>query len=308
MGNPSHPESRRPGLPAGSAVSLVLAAAALCLAACLQTETGESPDAAPANPEDNGRVAGAPSSTNWPAEFGRHQHALEWSTDTALRIRFFDVVTETFPAREVPATRKGIARLYPGSVIPALDSIRSVSWSFGETDTLVIPFDSIPATSAASADTVSFNVHLDLHPLHGMLYGLRYSRRSRRIIDPPTSGIPEKTIYLDSLKFFFRGSTSEVTSLLPPGAGSHSEISFYIPGTPSFCEAQPDSFHLGPLPKGQYPLRVLRISGSGIPGAETSVEAWELRVSGLGTSTKFSLGERVLAFPSPGASALREGK
>jgi hypothetical protein len=297
-------DSKRPRRLRGIALA---ALSAIALSACLQTDpAGPGVDTdLERPPEDNGRRAGASSSTNWPAEFANRGYKAAWSFDSLLHIQFF-IMLPDLPPTDAPVKLKGAIHLYPGKAIPAFDSVPPVSWSFPAADTLHIPLETIRKVSTGSSDTISFNVRLELDSLSGWVYGLQLDRNTGKLIETANSPFPATTTLLKSRPFFFQGLVSEVTSLLPNPAGNNPEISFYIPGTPFFCKAKADSFHVGPLPRSEYPLRVVRTSiAQGAPEG-TLVEIWELRVAGLGESSVFTLGDQVLSYPSKGKLTLRD--
>lgn len=302
------PKSWNPGiarLPAWRRLTLG-ALSLFALSACLQTEpAGPGTDLdAEKLPEDNGRRAGASSSTNWPNEFVINRNKAVWSFDSVLRIEFFDI-PDRAPARDSSVKRSGTLYLYPANAIPALDSIKSVSWTIEEASAVDIPISRILTAATPGSDTVRFNVRLDLAPLHGWFQGFQYEKSTGKLIETPFSPLPEKTFFLKFDWFYFQGSVPQVTSLLPAPAGNNPEISFYIPGTPNFCKAQADSFKVGPLPKGEYPLRIVRTSGLAGSTVGTLVEIWELKVTGQELISNFTLGEPVLTFQSKGKISLR---
>jgi hypothetical protein len=286
--------------------SVILAFSLFALSACLQTnpdETGSVVDLEK-TPEDDGRRAGASSSTNWPNEFVHNQNKAVWSFDSVLRIEFFEI-PRVAPAWDSSVRRSGTIYLYPGKAIPALDSIKPIFWNIDESSSFEIPIQKIRETAASPSDTIWFNVRLDLDSLHGWFQGFQLERRTGKLVETPFSPFPEKTVFLKFAWFYFKGSVSQVTSLLPPPPGSNPEISFYIPGTPKFCKAVTDSFQVGPLPKGEYPLRIIRTTSLAGSVAGTLVEVWELNIKGQDLTATFTLGEQVLAFQSTGKITLR---
>lgn len=285
----------------------LLALGLYALSACVQTDpadpgAGSEPRTPP---EDPGRLTGASSSTNWPADIAQSQRFATWSSDPDLVLRFFDF-PPVFPPAEVPAKLKGTLHFYPGQAIPAFAPLPKHSFAFAETESLRVDMPAVLAALSASTDTVSLNIHIDLDSLGGWIHGLRFDRATGRIIASPDSATPEKRVILKEPKYYFQGSVPEVTSLLPVTAGTKPEISFYIPGSPYFCKAQSDSFHVGPLPRQAYPLRVIRTSASRVDPGGTLVEIWELRVAGIGVGSTFTLGGQVLSYSSEAKFALRD--
>jgi hypothetical protein len=277
------------------------------LSACLQTDpSGPGNGNDIEEPvEDNGRRAGATSSTNWPTEFGNQRFKAIWSFDTVLKIEFFNL-SYGFPPVESHAEWNGTIHLYPAKVIPALDSVPSIEWNFEHTHRLEIPLEKINRLAAGKADTVAFNVRLDMDSIEAWFFDFKIQVSTGKIVETPVSPLPEKLSYLKQPRYFFQGSNTGVTSLLPEPIGKNAQISYYIPGTPEFCKAQTDSFHLGPLSNRDYPLRLVRISDPMDGQGGTLVEIWELRITGPAGSSIFSLGEQVLTLRTKGKLTLRD--
>lgn len=292
----------------GGGIAISLYAAALCVTACLQTDPGQDPieNVKVSPPEDNGRRAGATSTTNWPPEIvGGKVHQLQWKVDSVLKLSFIDM-SDSLGGPNLSVERGGFLRLYLGSSIPSMDTAASIEFEFPSTKELQVPFQWIDSLTLGREDTASFNLRLDSDTLQGWIYGFHYSRIKRLIVQTVSSPFPANTTQLTTPKHFFHGSVEQVASMLPIPAGNNSKLSFYIPGTPNFYTAQSDSFMVGPFSKGRYPLRVIRTSdGGGIPQG-TLVEAWELLVTVVGSKSTFKLGEQVLAHQSQAKVTLRE--
>jgi hypothetical protein len=286
------------------------ALALLALSACLQTEPGEDNlgGDSPQPLEDDSRTAGSSSTTNWPPKSitGGTFYKVFWSADTQMRLDFFEFHSST-ATEDIPLEHAGKIQLYRGGTIPALDSARFLEWTFPSTDTLFFPFSKIDSLGKGSGDTLYFNIHLVTDSLDAWIYDLGYSKKERKIINSPSSPLPGSPTFMHPSIYYYQAATADISALLPLPANPVYELGFYIPGTPEFGRAKSDSITLDHLPQGKHPLRVLRISYPDTSPDSTLVEAWELKVAGLGEDSKFTLGGQVLAVRTKGRLTLRDG-
>jgi hypothetical protein len=107
---------------------------------------------------------------------------------------------------------------------------------------------------------------------------------------------------------FFAGNLKVDTTVITPSTGN-SEFCFYIPGTPVFEPVQADShFNIGPLPFGEYPLRLLRLTRfAGNPG-ETLVEVWEAPIDKVDSGFTLTPRAKVFSARTQGSLNLRKAK
>lgn len=309
MVKPAHPpQPRSPRTAPESRTARGLAVAAfLVLAGCMQTD----PDPAePAGkeavdiPEDHGRRAGASSSTNWPTELGLPRNPKVFGkADTLLSLYFFEFL-QVPPGGDQPVKMAGSLRFYRGGTIPALDTVPYLEYRFQETDTLAIPGWILDSLSTAS-DTAFFNIRIESDSLQGWLFGFSYSRRERKFKDSPFSAFPAKSVMLRTPTYSFKGNLRVDTAKVPPVAGG-SEICFYIPGTPVFVPVGMDTTRVGPLPRGEYPLRFLRLTRLAVHPAETLIEAWEVKAGQKIDDPLLEPDEKVFSARVKGALSLRK--
>lgn len=288
--------------PARGKVLAFAAAASLMLGACLQTDPGTPEDTTVTPPKDTDRRAGASSSTNWPAELATRQVKVESEIGSELRLKFGQVGL----GADVPVEVRGTLRFHRAGVIPALEGQSAKEFTFPGTDTVSIPFSFLDTLWNTPEDTLSFNIEVRTDTLSAWVMGFAYSKSEKKVVSSPLSNqtaIP----FLRKVDFYFVGNLSVDTTLNTPVSGT-SEFCFYIPGTPIFGKVQADrQFKIGPLPQGEYPLRLLRLTKSDNP-RETLVEAWEVPVDQRLFDSSVTPGAKVLSVRTQGILNLRNAE
>lgn len=306
MDHRNDPSALRKDFPAGR-VALALAAT-LVMGACLQTDPGPTNgnDLEPGIPKDESRRAGASSSTNWPSEFGNGRVRLTWGTGGDLRIFFHqvDLLSGGFPPIKIRAK----VRFYQTGIIPALESQIPKELYVEDADSLNIPGAFLDTLWKTQADSMRFNIEFSNELLEGWLMGFTWSRSRKEVVSSPLPNKSGESHFMKHVEYYYQGNLKVDTTVLTPAAGK-SEFCFYIPGTPVFGPVQADSrFQIGPLPKGEFPLRLLRLTQ--IPGnpGETLVEAWEAPIDGIVSDFSLTPGPKVLTVRTRGLLSLRPAR
>lgn len=250
------------------------------LAALLFTATGcLQPD--PAGPgsettpvDDGNQLAGATSSTNWPQEdAGFHPTGFNGRADSELVLEFVD-----FDENPVPVS--GNITFYEAGPIPAFDSVKSLTLSFPAADTLRIHPESFLPLFPVGKDSVRFSIRVDADSVKSLVVGFTYSTRQRKFLESPFSANPHISIPLSDPKYFLDGKADSTLMNLGASIPGKERWCFYIPGSPFFWNVGIDSLvHIGPLPKGIYPFRFLRILPKDGPSGLSRLEIREVELS-----------------------------
>lgn len=232
-------------------------ALSLAMAGCLQTDPSGKGGDPSGNPDirDRDLLAGATSSTNWPPDDAHVRVAVNGTADSALTLRFHWLT-------ERPKL-SGRLRIFRVGPIPALDSVPELSVPFEDAESLFIGSDRLMAFLGRDTGAPRFALRIETDSGNCHFFGFEYSPGQRRFLHSPLSILATSSavMYPDS---------SYLTGVLEPnlrksasGGNGIPGLYFYIPGSPFFWKAGPDStIGLGPLPKGGYPVRILRISDS----------------------------------------------
>lgn len=233
------------------------ASAALLFTAtgCLQPDpSGPGNESGTTPVDDAGQLAGATSSTNWPPEdAGYHPTGFNGQADSELVLEFVDFY-------ENPVPVSGKITFYAAGPIPALDSVKSLTVSFPTADTLRIRPESFLPLFPVGEDSVRFSILIDADSVKSLVVGFTYSVRQGKFVESPFSANPHISIPLSIPKYFLDGKADSTLMNLGTSIPGKEHWCFYIPGSPFFWNVGIDSLvHLGPLPKGNYPFRFLRI-------------------------------------------------
>jgi hypothetical protein len=304
---PSHPDPTPAPERQGVLRPLALLAAALaCLAACVQTDPGSPAPSGGSGLEDKGRVAGSTSSTNWPTEHGQPRVVkVRGRLDSVQTLVFFEFQNRPPVIGDLPVKLSGVLRFYPAGVIPALTTPRFTELAFAGADTLRIPGAALDSLVPEASDSLAFNIHIIADSLECWLLGFTYSGKTGRVSRSPLPDSSATPVFFKAPTYYYRGNLKVDTNRISPVAGE-SEFCFYIPGTPIFGKVKPDSsILLGPMPKGMYPLRLMRVTHLATEPPKTQVEAWEVQ-AGIEIDGTLVPGQQVFSVRTEGVLNLRD--
>jgi hypothetical protein len=302
---PNHPEYE---MTRSSALRNALLAACLALVGCLQTDpAGKGPDEpASTGIQDVGQLAGATSTTNWPNDDGgRVLWRVMGVADT--------VISLTFTGDEgthVPAA--GSFTVYEFGTIPALDSVRRIQIPFGLADTVRLSPSAILHFFQNGRDTLRFSLGIAADNSEGsrcLLVGFTYSVKDGRFLASPLAN--HRDFRMSRSGFSFRGPTDTSLSKIGPSFPGNKQWCFYIPGSPYFWMVDPDSvLDIGPVPLGNYPLRLLRIIPEEGRQEKRRMEIIALQfekvfVPGGDSYSRIQAGETLLSIDVPASLSLR---
>lgn len=287
-----------------------LSAVSLLLGACLQTDPGApTPDNTTVTPPvDDGRSAGATSSTNWPTDFGDPRViTISGKADADLHIHIKEFLTVP-PFGNLPLKANGKISFFKAGVIPALEASLPTVVSFQEEDTIVIGKEFLDSLFPLAGDTLNFNAHIRVDTVEAFIIGFSYSKREGKFLQSPISENTGTPVFLKHPRFYYKGNLKVDPSQLPPATGSF-EYCFYIPGTPVFIKTAADGhFEIGPMPFGNYPLRLMRLVHLDSQPRETLVEAWELKVDEKFFDSSVTVGAKVISVKTQGILNLRNAE
>lgn len=279
-------------------MKILFAFALLALMACLKPESisGTTPEDRESGIIDTDLLAGATSSTNWPAEdVFPERISVRGKADSQLVIHFFKVLT--------PIQTTGRITLFQGGIVPILDSVTSTTFPFSEKDSLLIPESAFIPLRQDDSDTVRFSLKIETDTAECLFLGFVYSIKQKAFINSPFSIPSLSTAILTESKFSFKGTVDSVLALFGPSFAGKSEWCFYIPGTPNFWMAarvkSGDTLEVGRLPMGKYPLRLIRIQAQEANQRMNLLEVYSIKVTidSANQSRSFilGLGNRIIA-------------
>jgi hypothetical protein len=258
------PQSTKPITKKGAFWAPLFLSAAL--AGCMQDPGSPTPGGTSELPSDNG-VAGASSSTNWPEKHAYEDDELRGSADSTLKLRFF--------RQSTPVSIGGKIVFFKSGTISALQPVDSLVWTFPETDSLTIPLDLLK-DSLGTSDTISFSMRVEEDSGQCLLDGFRYSFSQKKFSRNHFSDFPEETYFLVKPEYYYIGSTDSLVANLPTVNGN-SQTSFYIAGTPYYWKTGLTSeIRLGPIPRGNHHIRLMRVSDASGNGSQGKVELFEI--------------------------------
>lgn len=233
--------------------------------------------------EDVERSAGASSATNFPPPHAGTDFHIKWEKGSELNL--------FFRQNGWSAKVTGNLTFYQFGGIPALTRPNSWKLEIRDTDTLRID-SSVINHLGDKRDTVGFNILVEVEGYQAYLLGFAYLRRERNFTGNAYYENLED-FPLDTLTYY-RASIGNAASLPPPPGNGESQLSFYIPGTPAFWKVDAEVvMNLGPLPRGNYPLRLMRITVLEKGKPECEVEIFKVTLP-INTS-QFEFGDRVLS-------------
>lgn len=289
-------------------MKILFAFALLLCTACMKPEsmTGTPPEDRESGIVDNDLLAGATSSTNWPAEdvFPERISVLG-KADSQVIIHFLNFVT--------PVQVTGKVTLFQGGIVPVLDSVPSISFEFTERDTVFIPESAFLPLGHAGMDTVRFSLKIETDTTACLFLGFVYSIKLNAFINSPFSIVSSSTGILAESKYAFNGKVGADLALFGPSFAGKAEWCFYIPGTPYFWLAERvnsgDVLKVGRLPTGKYPLRLIRIRAQEANQQMKLLEVYSIKVTqdltGFPKEYSLELGNKVLSREISNASPIR---
>jgi hypothetical protein len=244
--------------------------------------------------EDQDLLAGASSRTTWPPDLvGDTSIQVNWQSGKDLKIHF-SFLDSNF--QTVSFQVSGRLTIFKSSGIPALDPAQSVAVTFQDEDTLTLSSTVLSPLFKSGQDTLGFNILIESnHWGKSFLVGFTYFKAALQFNDPAASLTTANSIFLDRVERYYRGACDATKILAQSSTISKSQLCFYIPGSSYYWPAKSDSIRLGPLPNGNYPLRLLRVdqAAGGLKGSE--VEIYEILQRDQGGFKIFQLGKRILA-------------
>lgn len=232
-------------------------------------------------PEDQELRAGASSSTNWPVKFGDPSISIAVAAGSDFILRFSNTSGTGSDSARVPAKLTGKLSVCKSGTIPVLDSLRTASVGFFESDSVGLAAALLDSLFESSRDTLLFNVHIKTDSLETWAFGFGYSRKSKQFFKALLSIETENSLFLKSTLDTIQGVLDTSGGLPKSALNGKSIFCFYIPGTPFFWKPTTDSLVLGPIPDGNYPLRLLRVTYAGEKDSGTEMEAYEVGCSKL---------------------------
>lgn len=267
---------------------LLLSACLAFLAGCL----GDGSIGAPGAGGDQGLNdddlrAGATSTTNWPPELGSRAIGIGSLADSVLTIAFRiqgEAASDTLPS---PVRLSGRASLYKAGIISALEAPRFAFLDFRDADTLRIRASSAASLLDPGEDTLFFNVRIETDSLGAWAFGYGYLRITGRFFQTAVSKQAENSIHLRGTDAVFAGRLDTAGAFPESAASGESILLLCIPGTHFHRRLLDDSIEAGPLPRGEYPLRFLRVtrSTSGVP--ETTLEIFVAAMTRMNAESNF---------------------
>ncbi|MDB5102460.1 MAG: hypothetical protein JWP91_149 [Fibrobacteres bacterium] len=250
----------------------ILAISMLLVAGCLKPDATGPGRNAGERIEDQNLIAGATSSTNWPQEdAGSHHPYLKGVADSLVVLRIYD-------STGIPMKVTGKATLYLAGSIPALDTTESTSFPVSNVDSFDVPLEALRRLNSAGKDTVAFSILFESGRNQALITGFYFSSTLKKILRSPFSEKPDLETHLIDPHYAFHGVPDSLLAnvrLYPEGKV---EWCFYIPGSPFFFKASPDTaITIGPLPNGRFPIRLLRLAQS--DGGTNRMEVYEVKMN-----------------------------
>ncbi len=283
----------------------VLAFSILVLFGCLKPDTtGPGQSAGDNKIEDKTHLAGATSSTNWPQEDAGGLHlGVQGRTDSNLTLYFRELFA--------PRTLTGKVSVFLGGTIPALDTIPVRRLTFSDQDSVIIPASLFLSLGAMDKDTLLLSIRVELDTAQCLLLGFTYSRKDKIFMGSPFSLVSGVSYPLLNPKYSMKGKVDSLSLNSSFPVSINTEWCFYIPGTPYFWKAGIDSIlEIGPLPFGEYPIRLLRLMHPDGKASKEQVEIFEMNlgqviVSGQNSMPEWKLGEKILSSSIDGSISIR---
>ncbi len=316
--NKKYNVTKRTSFDFGKSFAILILLTAFFFIQCSQPSPNGGPDnSSPAtNPasgiEDQELLAGSSSRTTWPPSFADSTEFLDYRTDSILTIIFSDSSEQPSSLTEQkPLQLTGIISLFKSSHIPAIDSNQGINWEFSNQQTLKIGFEKIKSFQIPNRDTIEFTLNIETNSQKvAYILGLKYSVKSHQFISPLPSPHPVFSghfIPFEKSKHFFHGNFVDQNSVPASKGKGKSTYSLYIPGTTFFSTQSLDApIHFGPLPFGDYPFRLLRITEAEIGSKLCYVDIFEINGETImGVASIYKVGPMLLNYQSPVPISIR---
>ena len=239
----------------------------------------------PGNPSSSGKddallqdkvlLAGATSSTNWPPDDGGSIHVQANGRSDSQIVIGFTRILDTVPV-------SGTLHLYRVGPIPALDSVREIALPFTNSDSVVVTPDVILRLDPGGPDTLGFSLRLETDSGNGFFSGFLFSKKDHKFIHSPFSELSTSLCVLFPDVYYLKAIVDTTLLRNASELGGKMNFCFYIPGSPYYWQTGTDSIVLGPLPKGAYPIRYLRISQPTRDPGLTRLESFETEFIPIG--------------------------
>jgi hypothetical protein len=276
-------------------MKILLAYVLLLMAGCMKPDpTGPEQTDAKSGIEDQNLLAGATSSTNWPQEdAGSKKIIAKGEVDTGIVIRFTDTA-------KTPMKMTGSLSIYQAGLISAIDIPESTTISFSDLDHISIPSKAITGLVSAHQDTILFSILIKSDTLQCLLAGFVYSIEHKKFLKSPFSGITTYSYPFSVSRYMIRGIPDSSLPTVTFSASGKTGWCFYIPGSPFFFNVKLDSaIRIGPVPQGNYPIRLLKLSSlDGVPGS-SQLDVFEVKLVFSGKNRDFpyavSVGDRIFS-------------
>jgi hypothetical protein len=310
---PNHPEHE---MKKPSALQGTFFALGLALAGCLQTDPAGNPDQARPDIQDPDLVAGATSSTNWPAEDAGTQPIQIFGTaDSTLSFTF-----KAPPAKgQVPTQTPfaGTIRFYRAGTIPVLDSLSGMELSIPLTDTVKIPPDLLNPLIRNEMDTLKFTAEFSTGNSVGILTGFSYSRKEGKFIAWPTTINTGNSVPMSEWHYKFASIPDSAFRAILSDTTGNARFYYYIPGTPYFWrhDLVRDSLYIGPTVKANLPLRFIKVMSHAGMNPDFTIEVYPLSLAKESVNDsihhfepveRFKLGDLIYRRSGQGTLDLRE--
>jgi hypothetical protein len=257
-------------------MKLALALGLLAISGCMQPDpTGTTdPTTSKSGVEDRDLLAGATSSTNWPQEDAPALPTwVSGSTESEPVLRFLD-------SSGAPLHASGRMTLYRAGIIPAFTAPESTVVAFENSGTQIVSHALLLQIDHDNADSVFFSVRVDLDSVESFMCGFLYSTRLKKILASPFSGKPDYSFNFASRRFAIHGVADPSLLKLGFPVQGKTTLCFYIPGSPFFFNVIPDSvLTIGPVPVGDFPVRLMRITASAGQTGPDQLEVYEVKVA-----------------------------
>lgn len=297
-------------------ISRACALAAALVAGCLKPEMagpGSDPDSAVIRDDD--RTAGATSTTNWPPEdAGTQPIQVYGRADSALTFTFRQAAHPGEEPRNI--AWRGTIRLYHAGYIPVFDSVPAIDLSFPLSDSIRIGAEDLDRLTAGAEDTLRFSAEIGSGSEAGLMIGFSYSVKRKEFLEWPRPINTEGSLSLSDAHYFFAGKPDSAFRSFLSDTGGNATFYYYIPGSPYFWRnpLAGDSLSIGPIYKGGFPLRCVKVISDADPTAGYAVEVFPMEmqkeaandsIRHFETRYVFRLGPSLLRFTGRGSLPLR---
>jgi hypothetical protein len=305
-GLPNHPEYEMKRL---TFLRIAPMAFGLALLGCLQTEPTGKEAQESTDIQDPDLVAGATSSTNWPAEdAGPHPVEVFGTADSILTFAFKQSPDSGGPA--LPIGFQGSVRLYRAGTIPVLDSVPTVSYPISRTASFQIAEEHLRPLISGEMDTLRFTVEFRSDSIRGLLPGFVYSLSRHEFLAWPPSINTEASVPLLDPHYRFAGVPDSAFQRVLSDTAGHPRFYYYITGSPYFWRhaLTGDSLYIGPTVKARLPLRCVKVTSHAGTEKSFTIEVYSLSLEKESVNDSLHHFESVDRFRLAGLLLRRSGQ